>query len=261
MIKLIATDMDGTFLNSKKQFDKEFIDIFQQLKQKDITFVVASGNQFYRLYQKFIPMSSDMYFVAENGSYIAKGEKELYCNIIDQKHVSKVKDIIKKIPRIFMIMCGKKGAYILTHNKDYDLEIRKYYCTFTYVDSFDEVNDDIMKIAIFDKERHIQDVLDDVRNKLPEDVKVVTSGNEWMDIMNKEVNKGKGMEYLCKILDILPEECAAFGDQMNDYEMLDYVKYGYAMSNAVDDIKSIAYEVIGSYDDQAVLSKIKEIIK
>ena len=260
MIKLIATDMDGTFLNSHKQFDKEFIDVFNQLKEKDIKFVVASGNQFYRLYQKFIPMSSDMYFIAENGSYIANGEKELTSHIIDKEHVLKARHIIEKIPRIFMIMCGKKGAYILLENKDYDQEIRKYYCTFMYVNSFDEVDDDIMKIAIFDKERRIIEVLDEVESQLPEEVKVVTSGNEWMDIMNKDVNKGIGIQQLCELLDIKPEECAAFGDQMNDYEMLSYVKYGYAMSNAVDDIKSIAYEVIGSHDDQAVIQKIKEII-
>lgn len=53
MIKLIATDMDGTFLDSDKRFDPEFIDIFYKLKEKGIKFVIASGNQYYRLYQKF----------------------------------------------------------------------------------------------------------------------------------------------------------------------------------------------------------------
>ena len=47
--------MDGTFLDSHKQFDKEFIDVFYQMKEKDIKFVVASGNQYYRLYQRFLP--------------------------------------------------------------------------------------------------------------------------------------------------------------------------------------------------------------
>ena len=73
MIKLIATDMDGTFLDSQKKFSPEFIDIFYKLKEKGIKFVIASGNQYYRLYQKFVPISEDMYFIAENGSYIAQG--------------------------------------------------------------------------------------------------------------------------------------------------------------------------------------------
>ena len=82
MIKMIATDMDGTFLDSEKRFDPEFIDIFYKLKEKNIKFVIASGNQYYRLFQKFIPLSEQMYFIAENGSFIAEGARELYCNII-----------------------------------------------------------------------------------------------------------------------------------------------------------------------------------
>ena len=60
--------------------------------------------------------------------------------------------------------------------------------------------------------------------------------------------------------DIEPDECVAFGDQMNDYELLQQVKYGYAMANAVQPIKDIAYEVIASNDEQGVIQKIKEIL-
>lgn len=261
MIKLIATDMDGTFLNSDKRFDPEFIDIFYQLKEKGIKFVIASGNQYYRLYQKFVPLSEHMYFIAENGSYIAEGPKELYCNIIQPEHVKRIKDIIESTPRIFMIMCGRKKAYALKEHDEYKNEIRKYYCAYTFVDSFDEVDDDIMKIAIFDPQHCINEFIDDVKGELPEGLKVVTSGNEWMDIQNNDINKGIAMQYLQMLYEIKPEECAAFGDQMNDYELLQHVQYSYAMSNAVQPIKDIAYEVVLSNDEQGVLQKIKEILK
>lgn len=260
MIKLVATDMDGTFLDSNKKFDPEFIDIFYKLKEKDIKFVIASGNQYYRLYQKFVPLSEYMYFIAENGSYIAKGARELYANIIQPQHVEIVKDIIEKIPRIFMIMCGRKGAYVLKDYSEYRNEVKKYYCSYSFVDSFDEVQDDIMKIAIFDPYQRIHEVIDDVKSGLPKELKVVTSGNEWMDIQNKSINKGVGIRFLQKIYDIQAEECAAFGDQMNDYELLQQVKYSYAMENAVQPIKDIAYEVIPSNDKQGVLIKLKEIL-
>ena len=136
MIKLIATDMDGTFLDSHKQFDKEFIDVFYQMKEKDIKFVVASGNQYYRLYQRFLPLSEHMYFVAENGSYIAKGTTELYCNIISKEDVERIKEILSKEDRIFMVLCGRKGAYILKEHFEYRFEIKKYYCAYTFIDSF-----------------------------------------------------------------------------------------------------------------------------
>ena len=75
------------------------------------------------------------------------------------------------------------------------------------------------------------------------------------------MHKGVGIKFLQDTYQINPDECAAFGDQMNDYEMLQEVKYAYAMSNAVEPIKNIAYEVIGSNDEQAVLKKIHDILK
>ena len=82
-----------------------------------------------------------------------------------------------------------------------------------------------------------------------------------MDIQNNDIHKGIGIQFLQMLYDIAPEECMAFGDQMNDYEMLQQVKYGYAMSNVVEPIKHVAYDVIGSNDEQSVISKIKEVIE
>lgn len=261
MIKLIATDMDGTFLDSSKKFSPEFIDIFYKLKEKNIKFVIASGNQYYRLYQKFLPLSEQMYFIAENGSYIAEGATELYCNIIKKEDVEIIQSIINNTPRIFMIMCGRKGAYVLKDYFEYRNEVKKYYCAYSFVDSFDEVDDDIMKIAIYDPKQNIKEFLDSIQSQLPQGLKIVTSGNEWMDIQNQEINKGVAIQFLQMIYEIKPEECAAFGDQMNDYELLQHVQYSYAMANAVDPIKDIAYEVVLSNDEQGVIQKIKEILK
>ena len=261
MIRLIATDMDGTFLDSQKKFDKSFIDLFYQMKEKNIKFVIASGNQYYRLYQKFLPLSDQMYFIAENGSYIAKGTTELHCDVISYQKVKEMVHILSQYQRIFIILCGRKGAYILKDYFAYKNEVKKYYCAYSFIDSYDEIHDDIMKIAIYDKEQHIQDLLDEIRQQLPDGVKIVTSGNEWMDIQNQHMHKGVGIKFLQDTYQINPDECAAFGDQMNDYEMLQEVKYAYAMSNAVEPIKNIAYEVIGSNDEQAVLKKIHDILE
>lgn len=259
MIKMIATDMDGTFLNDEKKFDIEFLDIYFRLKDKGIKFVIASGNQYYRLYQKFLPMSEDMYFIAENGSYIAEGSRVLYCDVIDSKDVEDTLKAIKDY-NLFIIVCGKKGAYALA--KDFDKKdiIKTYYCNYSFVSSFEEVDDDVIKIAIYDGDGTIDKYLVQVKDQLPERVKVVTAGNTWMDVQNKTINKGVGIKFLQNIYDISYDECMAFGDQMNDYELLQSVKYGYAMANAVDPIKEIAYDIVLSNQQQGVIQKIKEVI-
>ena len=261
MIKLIATDMDGTFLDSNKRFDFEFIDIFYELKKRDIKFVVASGNQYYRLFQKFVPLSEQIYFIAENGCFIAKGARQLYCNIIENEDLIKIKNVLANYKELVIVLCGRKGAYILNKNLKYKNEIIKYYCNYRFVDSFDDIDDDIMKVSIYDQNEKINEIIKIVEKLLPDHIKIVTSGNAWMDIQNKNINKGIGMAFLQSLYNIKPEECMAFGDQMNDHELLQQVKYGYAMENAVDSIKEIAYQVIDSNDNQGVIRKIKEILE
>ena len=74
-MKLLATDMDGTLLNSQKEFDNEFFEVLQKVLEKEMYFVIASGNQFYHLYNQFLPYSDELYFISENGSFITKGKK------------------------------------------------------------------------------------------------------------------------------------------------------------------------------------------
>ncbi len=261
MIKLIATDMDGTFLDSTKNFDMEFIRTYQQLRQKGIKFVIASGNQYQRLFQKFLPMSLDMVFIAENGSYIAEGSNELYTNTVNPTDAKKICDIFEQHPEVFIVLCGKKTAYIKNANKDYEEMIKLHYCAFQFVDSFDSLYDeDILKIAVYDPNADIKLFLEKIKDQLPESVKVVTSGNMWMDIQNKSINKGIAMKYLQDLYHIKPEECMAFGDQMNDYELLLSVKYSFAMGNAVDPIKEIAYDVCLDNENQGVIKKINEYL-
>ena len=66
-IKLIAVDMDGTFLNDKKTYNRErFRQQYQQMKAQQIRFVVASGNQYYQLASFFPEIVGEIAFVAEN---------------------------------------------------------------------------------------------------------------------------------------------------------------------------------------------------
>ena len=68
-VKVIVTDMDGTFLDDAKQYDRDrFQAQFEQLNARGIEFVVASGNQYYQLISFFPELKDRISFVAENGA-------------------------------------------------------------------------------------------------------------------------------------------------------------------------------------------------
>ena len=71
MIKVIATDMDGTFLRDDKTFDEErFKRILSVLEKEAIEFVIASGNQYRQLRLNFPAYDGQFAYVAENGAHI-----------------------------------------------------------------------------------------------------------------------------------------------------------------------------------------------
>lgn len=100
MIKLLATDMDGTWLTSKKTYDRaKFARIMQLCREQGVKFVVASGNQYYNLLTRFpkeyLP---EMYFVAENGSFVLKGREVLNIVDLNPDEMRTMKQIEKSTP-------------------------------------------------------------------------------------------------------------------------------------------------------------------
>ena len=78
-IKMIAVDMDGTFLDDQKEYNRErFEKLFRQLQEKGIKFVVASGNQYFQLKSFFPELHTEMTFVSENGANIIVEGEDYY---------------------------------------------------------------------------------------------------------------------------------------------------------------------------------------
>ncbi|STW02725.1 hydrolase [Klebsiella pneumoniae subsp. rhinoscleromatis] len=78
-VKVIVTDMDGTFLNDAKTYDRSrFLAQFAQLQQRGIEFVVAIGNQYYQLISFFPEIREQISFVAENGALVYEHGKQLF---------------------------------------------------------------------------------------------------------------------------------------------------------------------------------------
>ena len=92
-VGLIATDMDGTFLDGQGSFDKErFSIILNQLDQKNIPFVIASGNGMGRLLQLCKGFEGRLIFVADNGAHVYQNGKTLIRRTILQEETKAILD-------------------------------------------------------------------------------------------------------------------------------------------------------------------------
>ncbi len=259
MIKLVVTDMDGTFLNDKKEFSEEFWEIYSKMEEKGIKFVVASGRQYQNLKKNFDRIMDRIVFIAENGSYVIEREKEIYSRVLSKEIIKKYVGIGRRIPTTNVVLCGKKSAYIESVDPKFVKEVEKYYEEKKVVSDLLEVNDDeIIKITYCDLSGTEENVYPYVKDE--KDSQIVVSGEIWLDISHLESNKGIALEALQKELGITYDETMIFGDYLNDYEMLKKGRYSFAMENAHEEIKKISNFMAKSNNENGVIEELKKII-
>lgn len=259
MIKLVVTDMDGTLLDDNHEINESFWVTLKELKKKNIDFCIASGRQYYNLLEKFKGHETDLIFIAENGTIVMQNHKELFFKGLDNGYEEFIK-IARNLPEVYVVLCGKKSAYIETQHKDFLNEVKKYYHHFEIVEDLLTVKDDILKVALFHFENSENEIYPHYK-KFDTDYKVVVSGKTWVDIMDKDINKGIALKGLKEKLGISSENVLAFGDYLNDYEMMGEAEFSYAMANAHPELKKVAKYQAPSNNENGVVEIINKIIK
>lgn len=264
MIKLVAADMDGTLLNSQKELSDKLFPTIERLHEKRIKFAVASGRQYYNLLNIYDHLKDEMVFIAENGAIVFDEGKNIFYDEMDKGEIVKILDAISQIPDAYPILCGLDSAYIDANNQSdiFEENADHYYARCERVPDLKAVlsQDIICKIAIFtphDSEANIYPHLGDFY----EHFKVVISAGQWVDIMNKSVNKGHAIEMIQKKYGIKFEETMAFGDYLNDYEMMESCHYSYAMANGHPDVINVANFLAPSNDEDGVVKVLEEYLE
>lgn len=260
-IKLIVTDMDGTFLNSNYEVSPDFPKVYQELKDRGILFVPASGRQMPGITKYFGDIENEIGFIAENGGYIVYKNQELFADEMDHDLVVKIIKAVREIPGARAVLSAKKQAYYETEDQEFIDFFTQYYTKNQKVEDLTEVIDDTaFKIAVYHPDGSEKNLYPVLKQFEEYDLKAVVSGQYWLDVMNQNINKGIALEKLQKSLNILPEETMAFGDYMNDIEMLKNARYSYAMENAHSTVKETAtYETV-SNDNFGVLEIVRDYL-
>lgn len=257
-IRMVAVDMDGTFLRSDNTYDENrFKDILKRMNAAGCRFVVASGNQYYQLRDFFPGYDEDLSFVAENGAFIKDKAEMVFAGKAPRKTVEKVIDWLRAHPEARGVMCGLKSGYV---QKDVDPKFYDrmaiYYHRLEWVDDLRQVDDQILKFALNVPGDQTQEYVDMLQRELEGSMVPTSSGHGEIDLILPGLHKAWGIEQLVKRWNITAEQCVAFGDGGNDIEMLTWCGIGYAMANAPEAVKNAADEVCPSNDEDGVLETL-----
>ncbi|KZS39768.1 haloacid dehalogenase [Aquimarina aggregata] len=260
-IKLVATDMDGTLLNSNGDVSPLFFELFEELQHLGVTFIAASGRQYYSIIHKLDAIKNDIIVIAENGALTMQRDKELQCTEINRETYLELLDLTKDLEGSQVILCGRKKAYIEPHGYVFENMLSEFYGRYEVVDNLSKVVDDqYLKIAICNQngsEKYLYPALKHLENRL----KVKVSGEVWLDISHHNAHKGYALQKVQENLNIKPENTMVFGDYNNDLEMMSQATYSFAMQNAHPNVKAIANYSTKSNNENGVEYMLQKMIK
>lgn len=261
-IKMVAVDVDGTFIRRDYSFDVDrFRRILAHMHEVGAEFVIASGNQYWQLRDYFPGYDEELSFVAENGAYVKDHGDVVYVGTIDHDVVLATIDWIEAHPDIENVMSCESCAYAERGRmrEQFFEFMRIYYHRLEWVDSLRDVRDPALKFALSVPEELTMAYYDEIRATLTGGLVPTTSGHGAIDLIVPGAHKASGLARLAERWGFAPEQCVSFGDGGNDIEMLRWSGRGYAMANASDDVKAAADAVCPSNEDQGVLTTLEQL--
>lgn len=264
-IRLVVVDMDGTLLDPEHRLPAGLDGVLRRLAERGIAFSPASGRQHATLVRQLdaVADTSDLVVIAENGSYVARGGRELSSvtvarDVVDGV-VRTVRDLAAAGVAAGAVVCGKRSAWIERTDPAFLAEARRYYARLETVDDLLAVEDEVLKVAVFDA-GSAADTTAPALERFAATHRVVVSGRHWVDVMDPGVDKGVALRAVQRGLGVTPEQTLVFGDYLNDLGMLDAAGWSFAMANGHPEVRARARYLAPSNADDGVLRTLRAVL-
>ncbi|AKN29634.1 HAD family hydrolase [Clostridium carboxidivorans P7] len=259
MIKLIASDMDGTLVNDEGKINEKMFELINNLHEKNIKFAAASGRFYSQLSKNFEKIKTSIIFISHNGALVKFNNKgqTLYSSCIssqDIEHVANLKrDFGEKL-----FLAAADDAYMVNPSQALLDEFKFYDIPLVIIKSFKEVKSPIYRMTYYTKDGVKPETVEYLKNNLNENLEFVVSGGKWIDIMNKGTSKGNAIKILQQKFGINENNTMVFGDYYNDLSMFKEAYYSYAMENAPEDVKKHANFIAENNNKNGVYNVINK---
>lgn len=273
-LKLVATDLDGTFLRNDKSIASESIEMLHRLGDRGICRVIATGRNFLKT-QEVIPAEIPFdYAVFSSGAgvYDLKNDRLIFHQNLDKKVVQQISDFLvsrdlnfhlfKPVPQNYQswyhrgsVPCAEFESYFdynQVHSEPLpaDGQINSEACQFLVV--FPNYLPRFLGLK------------EEIESSFPE-VKVVRTsspletGYIWMEIFHRSVSKGNGVKFVCDTLNIEHEFTLGIGNDFNDLDLLEFTNYSYIVDNGPEELKNL-FRSTTSNEDHAFVKAVSQHI-
>ncbi|MGY5451049.1 Cof-type HAD-IIB family hydrolase [Agarivorans sp. MS3-6] len=237
MYQLIATDLDGTLLNAEHQISEHTLQTITYLYQQNVKFLIATGRHYIDVRPIADQFDFPMYLITSNGARVHNKQGEvLFRADLNSQQINKILAISANYP-LHRNIYHEDNWYVEEENE----YVRSFnqHSGFNYqVINFDELEHQHICKLFFVAEHDILLKLEsDLNKEFGDNLNITFSLPDCLEVMAQKANKGEALNAVLKQKNIAAEDCIAFGDGLNDKEMLAIAGKGVIMANAHDRLK------------------------
>jgi Cof subfamily protein (haloacid dehalogenase superfamily) len=262
MIKLLATDLDGTLFDDLKNIPELNLTEIEKFQEDKGLLVLASGRPLEGVFPLH-KLLNNQYTFSYNGALIYDNLKNKVINktTISYKDIYNIYKISKEYNLDFHLFKDDGTLYTTRHNEYTDIEakINNIKANLCDISDFKE-SDRFFKCAIVSSKEN----LDNLQKNLKLDynnLQMVRSSDIFLEFLDINTSKGNALKSLIKYLGLKNNEVIACGDHENDMSMFEIGVIGCAVSNAIPELLKKATYITLSNNDGGVgyiLKKLRE---
>lgn len=260
-IKLIASDMDGTLLDENGQVPPETFGLILALREHGVRFVASSGRRYDRLCDFFSPVKDRMDFVASNGAQVFADGVQIDREVYSHLAIRRLAKTVAMFPNMHLALFDRTKSYLLDDEDKFVREVDKDLPNVERIYELPSPQVSIIKASIFCDDGNVMDNAYVLQRELGGLFTFAPSGSSYIDAMQPGISKASGIAQVMEYHGIDASEVMAFGDAMNDYEIIRFVGTGCAMANGRPALRAVADRVIGSNIEHAVQSEMRRVLE
>lgn len=271
-MKLLATDLDGTLLNSDYQISEKNVIGLNILKTHNYKIVLVTGRNLYSAL-KVVPQNLPVDYIIFStglGVFDFNLKKIVFYNYLDKNTTKEIIHLLDKLGKNYFVHFkpphNHYGFYKkFDDNNDFDKRIN-YYSNFCLPLTGLYTNFESSQFIIFiNNEKEFEYYFKIIQDFFPK-LSIVKASSPfsnfslWLEIYPPDVNKGKGLQLLCNQLNIDLEHVIAVGNDYNDLDMLTLCPESYLVANAPEKLKS-SFKILSDHNNHPIFELALNLIK
>ena len=285
MIKLIASDMDGTLLNSRHEIDNESVEAIKNSEEAGIIFAISTGREYGNVKPFLEKHNIKCQCILMNGAEYRDEDGTIIDVInIDKDIASKIIDILNK-NKVSARIFTNDGVYTsdseeqalnemiyrtmslnpgLTEEEAIEEAKRQsYFMKLKYIDDMKEFLDSNIEIRKFIAFHKDMELINEIKKEIGKIAEVAVSSSfaDNIEVTHMTAQKGIILAKAAQRMGIDKSEVMVIGDSCNDYSMFEIFEESVAMENAIPEIKKIAKHITDTNDNLGVAKAINEVVE